>query len=63
MMAKRSIAYDIDDVVVWPDGAWATLSEVRHAEYDHMSDDYEIVDRDNEERLHELGIDTEGDDE
>lgn len=55
-MAKRSMAYDIDDVVVWPDGTWATLSEVRAGDYSHMSDDYEIVERDNECRLCDLGI-------
>lgn len=48
--------------MIWPDSTWATLSEVLHGEYTHMSDDYEIVDCANEGCLHELGIDTEDDD-
>jgi hypothetical protein len=55
-MTKRSMACDLDDVVVWADGTWATWSEVRSGEYDFMSDDYEVVDALNYDRMRELGI-------
>ena len=35
--------YHPDDIVVWPDEAWATLREVRNGEFSHRSDDFEIV--------------------
>ncbi|MDQ0304922.1 hypothetical protein [Ancylobacter polymorphus] len=33
-----------DDIVLWPDGTWATLEQVRNGDFDWMSDDYEIID-------------------
>lgn len=48
--------YGSDDIVVWPDGTWATLGEVRAGDYAHMSDDYEIVRCDGHARLKALGL-------
>lgn len=48
--------YHPDDIVVWPDGAWATLGEVRNGEFSHRSDDFEIVRLDDAARLKELGL-------
>jgi hypothetical protein len=45
-----------DDIVVWPDGWWATFGEVRNGEFTHRSDDYEIVGIDDITRLTELGV-------
>lgn len=48
--------YHPDDIVVWPDGAWATVDEVRNGEYGYRSDDFEIVRQDDAERLKVLGL-------
>lgn len=45
-----------EDLVVWPDGEWARLGEVRDGEYGWKSDDYEIVANDDIKRLTALGI-------
>jgi hypothetical protein len=49
-------AFHSDDIVVWPDGCWATLGEVRNGEHVNRSDDYEIVRINDVTRLTELGI-------
>lgn len=48
--------YHIDDIVVWPDGAWATLGEVRSGQFCHRSDDFEIIRLDEVARLKGLGL-------
>ncbi|MDW9478843.1 hypothetical protein GOB57_09115 [Sinorhizobium meliloti] len=45
-----------DDIAVWPDGTWATLGEIKRGEFAWMSDDYEIVAQESDDRLRELGI-------
>ena len=45
-----------DDIVLWPDGSWATLEEVRNGDYDWKSDDYEVIRYDDTRRLREIGI-------
>lgn len=45
-----------DDIVVWPDGFYATLEEVRRGEFSHRSDDFEIVRLEDVARLKELGL-------
>lgn len=45
-----------DDIVVWPDGFWAPLGQIRNGEYSHRSDDFEIVRLEDHTRLKELGI-------
>jgi len=45
-----------DDIVVWPDGCWTTLDEVRRGGWDWRSDDYEIVRLEDQTRLEELGL-------
>lgn len=59
MNSKRSVSnapYSSDDIAVWPDGVWAYLGEIRAGDYGWRSDDYEIVRREDVERLRELGI-------
>lgn len=46
-----------DDIVVWPDGSWATVGEVETGHYNWKSDDYEIVRLEDTERLTALGLD------
>ncbi len=48
--------YHPDDIVVWADGAWATLGEVRNGEFSCRSDDCEIVRLEDAARLKELGL-------
>ena len=48
--------YHPDDIVVWADGAWATLGEVRNGEFSYRSDDFEIVRLEDAARLKELGL-------
>jgi hypothetical protein len=48
--------YHPGDIVIWPDGAWATLREVRNGGFSHRSDDFEIVPLDDIARLQELGL-------
>jgi hypothetical protein len=55
-MATSRQSYHSDDIVVWPDGTWAALEEVRNGELAHMSDDYEIVRLDDVARLNALGL-------
>ena len=55
-MATSRQSYHSDDIVVWPDGTWAALEEVRNGEFTHMSDDYEIVRLDDVGRLKALGL-------
>ena len=55
-MATTQRPYHPDDIVVWPDGTWATLAEVRAGEFNCMSDDYEIVRLEDVERLKALGL-------
>jgi len=57
-MTRGAMKYDLDDYVVWPNGTWATIDDLEHGGYAHMSDDYEIVALDDIERLAELGIET-----
>jgi hypothetical protein len=45
-----------DDVVLWPDGTWATLDEVRNGDFGWMSDDYEIIDHMDDARLKAAGV-------
>ncbi|WP_371349210.1 hypothetical protein [Ancylobacter sp. IITR112] len=45
-----------DDIVLWPDGSWATLEEVRNGDYDWKSDDYEIIDHMDDARLKAAGV-------
>jgi len=45
-----------DDIVLWPDGSWATLEEVRNGDYDWKSDDFEIIDQLDEARLKAAGV-------
>lgn len=52
-------AYHCDDIVIWPDGNWATLGDVRTGDYDSMSDDYEIARLEDLDRLAALGLDQE----
>ena len=49
--------YCPDDIVVWPDGGYAELRDVRDGHYDWRSDDYEVVRLENATRLRELGLD------
>jgi hypothetical protein len=47
-MPDDSTQGDKEKVCVWPDGTWCFLYEL--AEYNHMSDDYEI--REYDENVH-----------
>ena len=55
-MATRTEARHPEDLVVWPDGFWATLSEVRSGGFSHRSDDFEVVRHNDRARMQELGI-------
>ncbi|SNS94041.1 hypothetical protein [Sphingopyxis indica] len=55
-MATNANPYHSQDIVVWPDGGWATLEEVRLGEFAHRSDDYEIVRLEDGDRLRALGL-------
>ncbi|WP_454885419.1 hypothetical protein [Sphingomonas oryzagri] len=55
-MTNATRAQSIDDIVVWPDGWWATLGAVWNGHYNHRSDDYEIVREGDVARLKELGL-------
>jgi len=55
-ITTQTLPYHPDDIVVWPDGAWAKLGEVRNGEFSHRSDDFEIVRLDDAARLKELGL-------
>jgi hypothetical protein len=55
-MATETQASHPDDLAVWSDGFWATLSEVRGGGFNHRSDDFEVVPHDNRVRMRELGI-------
>jgi hypothetical protein len=43
-----------DDIVLWPDGVYATLGEIWAGDFTHRSDDYEIIRHDDHARLLEL---------
>lgn len=45
-----------DDLALWPDGFWATLSELRSGGFNHRSDDFEVVSHLDRVRIQELGI-------
>ncbi len=45
-----------DDLVVWPDGTWATCEQFDNGEFAWMSDDVERVRLEDVERLRELGL-------
>lgn len=45
-----------DDIVLWPDGTWATLEEVRNGDFGWMSDDCEIIDHMDDARLKAAGV-------
>ncbi len=45
-----------DDIVLWPDGAWATLEDVQNGHYNWRSDDFEIIDHTDDARLTQAGI-------
>ncbi len=55
-MTHRHSPYHRDDVVLWPDGTWATVGEVRDGNYDWKSDDFEIVRIEDTDRLKALGL-------
>jgi hypothetical protein len=55
-MTDKTRPYHPDDIVVWPDGRWTTLDEVRRGGWDWRSDDYEIVRLEDQTRLEELGL-------
>jgi hypothetical protein len=55
-MASTQRPHHPDDIVVWPDGTWATLGEVWAGDFGWMSDDYEIVRADDVERLKALNL-------
>jgi hypothetical protein len=55
-MASTQRPHHRDDIVVWPDGTWATLGEVLAGDFGWMSDDYEIVRADDVERLKALDL-------
>lgn len=55
-MTSTQRPYHPDDIVVWPDGTWATLSDLWAGGYGWMSDDYEIVRADDVERLKALKL-------
>ena len=55
-MANARQPHHPDDIVVWPDGTWATLAEVEAGEYSWRSDDFEIVRHDDAIRLKALGL-------
>ncbi len=55
-VATKTAPYHPEDIVVWPDGFWATLGEVRNGEHSHRSDDFEIVRQEDHIRFKELGI-------
>ncbi|MFD1911822.1 hypothetical protein [Halodurantibacterium flavum] len=55
-MTNARQPYHPDDIVVWPDGGWATLGEVQAGEYGWRSDDYEVVRLEDIERLKVLGL-------
>lgn len=55
-LTPSSTPFAGDDIVVWPDGIWATLGEVRSGDFQHKSDDFEIVRRADKARLTLLGI-------
>ncbi|MFG1210452.1 hypothetical protein [Xanthobacter flavus] len=45
-----------DDVVLWPDGSWATVEDVRNGAFDWRSDDYENIDQMDDARLLAAGV-------
>ena len=55
-MTSTQRPYHPDDIVVWPDGTWATLGDVWAGDFGWMSDDYEIVRADDVERLNALDL-------
>jgi hypothetical protein len=55
-MANDPQPYGIDDIAVWPDGWWATLGAIWNGDYQHKSDDYEIVRQEDHARLTALGL-------
>lgn len=57
--SKPDTAADGENLAIWPDGEYASLSEVYAGNYSWKSDDYEVVDLTNDARLKELGIDLE----
>ena len=40
--------FNLDDIVVWPDGSYCTFEEYRNGEYDWKSDDVEVLPYDSE---------------
>jgi hypothetical protein len=55
-MARQTDAWHPEALAVWPDGFWVTLLELRSGEYNHRSDDFEVVPHDDRARMQELGI-------
>lgn len=49
-----TLSWHPDDIAVWPDGCWCHNSEIETMGW--KSDDYELVRREDETRLEELGI-------
>lgn len=45
-----------DDIVLWPDGSWATVEDVRNSAFNWRSDDYEIIDQMDDPRLLAAGV-------
>lgn len=45
-----------DDIVLWPDGCWGTVSDLRRGDYAWKSDDYEVIALEDRQRLLETGI-------
>jgi hypothetical protein len=55
-MANTRQPHHPDDIVVWPDGTWATFEDVCRGDFVWMSDDYEIVGQHDVVRLKALGL-------
>lgn len=55
-MPNATPPHDTDDIVFWPDGTWAKLGEVWAGGFTFMSDDFEIVRWDDDDRLTALGL-------
>ncbi len=55
-MTRSTKPYHPDDIVVWPDGFWATVEDIRRGDFSHRSDDYEIVRLEDHARLKALGL-------
>ena len=55
-ITTQTSPYHPDDIVVWPDGVWATLGEMRNSEFSYRSDDFEIVRLADAARLKELAL-------